>query len=401
MFKDLTFAGLIEYLVECGEYSAAVACSKCLRVDEEEGVNRVVMHWATENVKNESLSDDLIVSQIHAKSTEFPNLSKAAIAEVAVKFKRTDLAAKLLNYESNLACQVLMLVTLGRKEKALAKAAQSRDPELIYFVILKLISSVQRLCDFDLLIRNFDLPFTLYKLYIREDNPQQLKYVFEETDDFLGQAEYHLKCCIGQSLFDVTDKIESAKMARNCFTVAKDDFFSTQTTDYLKLLTLQAEMEEKYGEMFIDCSLHETVKRLFLANEAARAEEMQKQFKISDMQFAQWKAEALAQLSKWQELEVWSKSRNFPVGIRALVELYANHGQLAEARKLLPRASQDDKVWILMKLGDFEEAAGIAVQRNDEKCLNRILSLCVVNKSPCHSAVQAMRDKCVGSKRGG
>ncbi|CDW59792.1 Vacuolar protein sorting-associated protein 16-li ke protein [Trichuris trichiura] len=284
MFQDLTFVGLIEYLVECGEYSIAVACCRCLRVNEEEGVNRVVMHWATENVRNESLSDDLIVSQIRAKSAEFPNLSKAAIAEIAVKFKRTELAAKLLNYEGNLASQVLMLMTLGRKEKALARAAQSKDPELICFVILKLIHSMEKLCDFDLLIRNFEIPFTLYKLYIREDNPQQLKYVFEETDDFLGQAEYHLKRCVEQSLFDVTGKIESAKAAQKCFAVAKDDFFTSQMADYFKLLNLQAEMEEKYGEMFVDCSLRETVKRLFLANEAARAEEMQKQFKISDSQ---------------------------------------------------------------------------------------------------------------------
>ncbi|KFD64326.1 hypothetical protein M514_09917 [Trichuris suis] len=421
-FQDLTFAGLIEYLVERGEYSIAVACSRCLRVSEEEGVNRVVMHWATENVRNESLSDDLIVSQIRAKSAEFPNLSKAAIAEIAVKFKRTELAAKLLNYEGNLACQVLMLMTLGQKEKALARAAQSKDPELIYFVILKLISSMQRLCDFDLLIRNFEIPFTLYKLvsiansvfprvknkevlstsfqYIREDNPQQLKYVFEETDDFLGQAEYHLKCCIEQSLFDVTGKIESAKMAQNCFAVAKDDFFSSQMADYFKLLNLQAEMEEKYGEMLVDCSLRETVKRLFLANEAARAEEMQKQFKISDSQFARWKVEVLAQLSKWQELETWSKSRNFPVSTRALVEIYVDHEKFAEARKLLPRASQEDKLWILIKLGEFEEAASAALQRNDEKSLNRILSLCVIKKSPCHAAVQAMRDRYYSSKRG-
>ncbi|KHJ43239.1 hypothetical protein D918_06808 [Trichuris suis] len=377
----------------------AIPLTYC-HVSEEEGVNRVVMHWATENVRNESLSDDLIVSQIRAKSAEFPNLSKAAIAEIAVKFKRTELAAKLLNYEGNLACQVLMLMTLGQKEKALARAAQSKDPELIYFVILKLISSMQRLCDFDLLIRNFEIPFTLYKLYIREDNPQQLKYVFEETDDFLGQAEYHLKCCIEQSLFDVTGKIESAKMAQNCFAVAKDDFFSSQMADYFKLLNLQAEMEEKYGEMLVDCSLRETVKRLFLANEAARAEEMQKQFKISDSQFARWKVEVLAQLSKWQELETWSKSRNFPVSTRALVEIYVDHEKFAEARKLLPRASQEDKLWILIKLGEFEEAASAALQRNDEKSLNRILSLCVIKKSPCHAAVQAMRDRYYSSKRG-
>ncbi|KRX53178.1 Vacuolar protein sorting-associated protein 16 -like protein [Trichinella sp. T9] len=339
--KSLTLPNLINRLIAREQYPLAVSCCRCLRLDSGIGVNRVVMHWASKIVCDKSISDERIVDRIKEKSTEFPDISFASIAEIAAQHKRMDLATKLLNYEKNLERQVFMLMKLNRNEKALSKAAQSKDPEL----------------------------------KISADN---FRFLLEETDDFIGQALYHLKAS-NAPVFDITDKVETLQLAEKCFRIAKENFCVSQLCDNIKLLKLQEELAEKFNDSssLVDCSLQETIEWLICADEWNYVEMAKKEFKISDRQ--------------WQDLENFAKHKKPLIGYLPFIEECMKYGNREEARKYFSKVTADDRLEALIILKNYESAANLAIQQRNEEALNRILSLCSVNKLPEYDAILSLK----------
>ncbi|KRY76812.1 Vacuolar protein sorting-associated protein 16 -like protein, partial [Trichinella pseudospiralis] len=390
--KSLTLPNLINRLIAREQYPLAVSCCRYLRLDSGIGVNRVVMHWASKIVRDKSISDERIVDRIKEKSTEFPDISFASIAEIAAQHKRMDLATKLLNYEKNLERQVFMLMKLNRNEKALSKAAQSKDPELIYSVILHLRESFEKISDLSLIMRNFPIPFTLYKSFVREINADNFRFLLEETDDFIGQALYHLKAS-NAPVFDITDKVETLQLAEKCFHLAKENFCVSQLCDNIKLLKFQEELAEKFNDSssLVDCSLQETVEWLICANECNYVEMAKKEFKISDRQLCWWKMRAFAKASRWQDLENFAKHKKPPIGYLPFIQECMKYSNKEEAQKYFSKVTADDRLEALIILKNYESAANLAIQQRNEEALNRILSLCSINKLPEYDTILSLK----------
>ncbi|KRY76814.1 Vacuolar protein sorting-associated protein 16 -like protein, partial [Trichinella pseudospiralis] len=381
--KSLTLPNLINRLIAREQYPLAVSCCRYLRLDSGIGVNRVVMHWASKIVRDKSISDERIVDRIKEKSTEFPDISFASIAEIAAQHKRMDLATKLLNYEKNLERQVFMLMKLNRNEKALSKAAQSKDPEL---------KSFEKISDLSLIMRNFPIPFTLYKSFVREINADNFRFLLEETDDFIGQALYHLKAS-NAPVFDITDKVETLQLAEKCFHLAKENFCVSQLCDNIKLLKFQEELAEKFNDSssLVDCSLQETVEWLICANECNYVEMAKKEFKISDRQLCWWKMRAFAKASRWQDLENFAKHKKPPIGYLPFIQECMKYSNKEEAQKYFSKVTADDRLEALIILKNYESAANLAIQQRNEEALNRILSLCSINKLPEYDTILSLK----------
>ncbi|KRY76810.1 Vacuolar protein sorting-associated protein 16 -like protein [Trichinella pseudospiralis] len=384
--KSLTLPNLINRLIAREQYPLAVSCCRYLRLDSGIGVNRVVMHWASKIVRDKSISDERIVDRIKEKSTEFPDISFASIAEIAAQHKRMDLATKLLNYEKNLERQVFMLMKLNRNEKALSKAAQ------IYSVILHLRESFEKISDLSLIMRNFPIPFTLYKSFVREINADNFRFLLEETDDFIGQALYHLKAS-NAPVFDITDKVETLQLAEKCFHLAKENFCVSQLCDNIKLLKFQEELAEKFNDSssLVDCSLQETVEWLICANECNYVEMAKKEFKISDRQLCWWKMRAFAKASRWQDLENFAKHKKPPIGYLPFIQECMKYSNKEEAQKYFSKVTADDRLEALIILKNYESAANLAIQQRNEEALNRILSLCSINKLPEYDTILSLK----------
>ena len=62
-----------------------------------------------------------------------------------------------------LSKQITLLMLLGQKEKALQRAIQSGDSELVYGVILHLMDKQERKGEVDMILRQFPYAFRLYK----------------------------------------------------------------------------------------------------------------------------------------------------------------------------------------------------------------------------------------------
>ncbi|KRY76815.1 Vacuolar protein sorting-associated protein 16 -like protein, partial [Trichinella pseudospiralis] len=353
--KSLTLPNLINRLIAREQYPLAVSCCRYLRLDSGIGVNRVVMHWASKIVRDKSISDERIVDRIKEKSTEFPDISFASIAEIAAQHKRMDLATKLLNYEKNLERQVFMLMKLNRNEKALSKAAQSKDPEL-------------------------------------KINADNFRFLLEETDDFIGQALYHLKAS-NAPVFDITDKVETLQLAEKCFHLAKENFCVSQLCDNIKLLKFQEELAEKFNDSssLVDCSLQETVEWLICANECNYVEMAKKEFKISDRQLCWWKMRAFAKASRWQDLENFAKHKKPPIGYLPFIQECMKYSNKEEAQKYFSKVTADDRLEALIILKNYESAANLAIQQRNEEALNRILSLCSINKLPEYDTILSLK----------
>ncbi|KRY76808.1 Vacuolar protein sorting-associated protein 16 -like protein, partial [Trichinella pseudospiralis] len=375
--KSLTLPNLINRLIAREQYPLAVSCCRYLRLDSGIGVNRVVMHWASKIVRDKSISDERIVDRIKEKSTEFPDISFASIAEIAAQHKRMDLATKLLNYEKNLERQVFMLMKLNRNEKALSKAAQK---------------SFEKISDLSLIMRNFPIPFTLYKSFVREINADNFRFLLEETDDFIGQALYHLKAS-NAPVFDITDKVETLQLAEKCFHLAKENFCVSQLCDNIKLLKFQEELAEKFNDSssLVDCSLQETVEWLICANECNYVEMAKKEFKISDRQLCWWKMRAFAKASRWQDLENFAKHKKPPIGYLPFIQECMKYSNKEEAQKYFSKVTADDRLEALIILKNYESAANLAIQQRNEEALNRILSLCSINKLPEYDTILSLK----------
>jgi hypothetical protein len=152
----------------------------------------------------------------------------------------------------------------------------------------------------------------------------------------------------------------------------KEECYSQQLNDTVKLLKHQAQFEEQFGQPFTELSLRSTITWLCEHGEHAAAENLRKEFRVGDKQsvdFAQfsncpiasvfrywwWKIDGLGKGGRWQELEAFAKSKKSPVGylvqcsalflfckmiyFQPFVDICVKYNQLSEWKKYLQKMS--------------------------------------------------------------
>jgi hypothetical protein len=103
-----------------------------------------------------------------------PGISYATVAADAHQNGRQKLAALLLDYEPRASEQVPLLTSMGEEERALVKAIESGDTDLVYFSIFHNWRQ-QTVTEFFRIIQGKPLARDLFISYARQNEPEVLK----------------------------------------------------------------------------------------------------------------------------------------------------------------------------------------------------------------------------------
>ncbi|OQR80097.1 vacuolar protein sorting-associated protein 16-like, partial [Tropilaelaps mercedesae] len=107
-------------------------------------------------------------------------------------------------------------------------------------------------------------------------------------------------------------------------------------------------------------------------NELRVAEDIKKEFGVSDRRWMWLRAKVLAQEEQWDELEKLSKSKRVPlIGFQGFAEVCLSHSNKMEALKYILKLKEDTKVNFVLRYtdGDIKKAAKLALEQKDLECL--------------------------------
>lgn len=374
--KQLDFLSVgvvIDRLIARRQFCVAYYICKYLRIPENQGSSRVLAHWACYKVQQSEMDDETTARAIKNKLRSAKGVSYASIAERAVDCGKKELAVKLLEYEQRASEQVRLLIKLGHHSLALEKAVLSGNTDLTYEVIGRLRER-SSLSEFLMTIRQYKAAYRLYLKSCKEQNPDMLKHLHEQEDNYLELAH----CYVRESFntFSPEDRLLSIQEAQENFQKAREEFCTKAAEEQLRLVRQQMLFEEESEQSYVETSLHDTLKNLLLAGNVKKAEQLRKEFKLSDKRWWMLRITTLAELGHFAELEAFSKSKKSPVGYLPFVEACAKYRAPNEVGKYLGKVSQDLRVLALIKSGNVRQAGELAIQTKNASDLDLVLKRC-------------------------
>lgn len=389
---------LLDRLVLRQHYCLALKIAKFLRIPDLEGTSRILAHWACYKVAQLDVSTDEVARAISDKLASSPGILYSEIARKAVDCGRQDLAIKLLDCEPRASEQVPILVELGQEERALGKAIESGDTDLVYMVVLKLKEMKPN--QLDMILRKFPVAWAFYLKVCKERDLHKLESLHDQEDNYAGVAECRIMESYRTSRPEQRIACLQAAAAkyRQGSKKGSNDFCAVQTEDQLRLMKYQLKLNDKFHDQFLDLSVQETMQRLMEIGEMKLAEELCKDFRVPDKRFWWLKIKVLAEKQLWMELEKLSKSKKSPIGYEPFVDVCLEHHNKFEAQKYMPRVREENKVKYLVKLGNLEEAAKVAYEQKDDSALNFILSKCTAANRAVSEKIATMKQQ-LGGKR--
>lgn len=380
-FKHIGINRLIQRLINLELFNLAIKISNYLSLDIESGKNKILKQWALYKVRQNEYNDEKVGSDIVKKIGNTNGISYSEIANLAVEYNRKNLAFFLLNYENSSKDQVELLLKLGNKEEALEKAAESGNTNLIYEVILskhyqeyspKILSSVLKLTP---------QAYSLYEKYLKETDRFELTnfYHVEERNNDKGF------CFLKESFTNADNANQPSKkseiqLALDAFRLANNDFMVSATEDQIRLLNKQKKIEEKLKQTssinLVGQSLYETIQSLLKLKMYKQAEDIKKDFKMSEKKYYWLKINILAEKGDWIELQNFSNSKKPPIGFEPFVDVCLAYKNKFEAQKYLTKIKEENKIEYFFKSGLIEEAGQLCKQQKNRNALENLIIRC-------------------------
>uniref|UniRef100_A0A8C5QED8 Vacuolar protein sorting-associated protein 16 homolog n=1 Tax=Leptobrachium leishanense TaxID=445787 RepID=A0A8C5QED8_9ANUR len=311
-YKQLTVQVLLDRLVLRRLYPLAVKICEYLKLSDFQGVSRVLAHWACYKVQQKEKSDEVVAQAINQKLGDTPGISYSEIASKACDCGRTELAIKLLEYESKSEDQVPLLLKMKRSNLALSKSIESGDTDLVYTVVSYMKYEFNR-GDFFMTLQNHPTALSLYRQFCKHQEPETLKDLYNQDDNHQELGNYFVRSSYSSEK-RVEGRVAELQNAADEYNKAKNELAAKATEDQIKLLRVQRKLQDELDKPYLDYSLHDTVYNLLLDGMLKKAEQLYKDFKIPDKRYWWLKISALAEKEDWEELEKFSKTKKSAVG---------------------------------------------------------------------------------------
>ncbi|XP_056606714.1 vacuolar protein sorting-associated protein 16 homolog [Triplophysa dalaica] len=372
-FKQMTIQVLIDRLVHRKLYPLAIEVCRFLKTPEYQGVSRVLKHWACYKVQQKEESDEVIAKTVNMRLADASGISYSEIATKAYESGRTELAIKLLEYEPRSGEQVPLLLKMKKSPLALSKAIESGDTDLVYTVVMYLKNELNR-GDFFMMLRNQPVALSLYRQFCKHQELNTLMDLFNQDDDHQELGNYYVKASYKEPRLEA--RVALLQNSVDEFYKAKNEFAAKATEEEMRLLRFQRKLEEEKGEPLVGFSLHDTITALLSVGLHKRAEQLYKDFRVSDKRFWWLKLKALAEKGDWDWLEKFAKSKKSPIGYLPFVEVCIKHQNKNEARKYVSRVTPEQKVKAHLAVGDLQSATEAAIERRNESEIITVLSRC-------------------------
>ncbi|KAJ6237515.1 vacuolar protein sorting vps16 [Anaeramoeba flamelloides] len=366
-FKKMGTELLIERLINRKFHYIALKICECLTQSKD----RVLVRWACDKVKS-SGSDEDILNSIVSKLGGEGGISFASIASVAYSEGKKKLAIKILDYENSASQQVPLLINMEKPERALIKAIESGNADLIYLVLLHMINDPDyNESNLFEIVRNKKIAINLLVKYCKKKDPKFLIKLFSE-----------LKQPTKIGLFKIvesyqTDEFNEIVKLRNvssmAFNSSKKTFFKKITDENIKFLNFQKQLEEKTPLTVIGKSINETLTILIKREYYKEAKKLKKMFSVPNERFWWVKMKALASKHRWKELYEFANNEKSPIGYQPFVDICIQNSVSDQALKYIPKIKDPlTKVKYYLKLKKFELAADVAISQKDQTLLDDI-----------------------------
>ncbi|KAG0558247.1 hypothetical protein KC19_10G014100 [Ceratodon purpureus] len=378
-FKDLTAPVLIARLVNAHRHLLALRISEYLDLSKEV----VLVHWAcTKIIASSDVPDSVLLELLLEKLKACPGISYATVAADAHRNGRQKLAALLLDYEPRASEQVPLLTSMGEGERALVKAIESGDTNLVYFSILHLWRQ-RPLPEFFRIVQAKTLARNLFIAYARQNDPEILKKFFISIGQIQSAAEVFLKeswsfsRSIGNRSGSALQgpRLKTIDQAADLYAQTKEHMFERAAAEEQgKLLKLQQEFEISTGQLiFVDSSVSDTIRTLITLGNHRAAQRVKVDFKVPDKRFYWLKVFALATAKQWEALEKFSKEKKPPIGYKPFVEACIEEEENAEALKYIAKLTDpQERAEAYARIGMEKEATEAAAQAKDSELLGRL-----------------------------
>lgn len=375
-YKSLKTNLLIERLLNRNHHALANSICEYLNVKTD----AVLIHWACCKVRaraKELHDEDSVrgfVSQIVGKLSSNQGISFAEIASAAYREKQLKLATLLLDHEPRAQDQVPLLISMKQDERALDKANDSGDSDLIHLVILH-IRRTHPFKDFISIISKHDVSLSSYLKYCKENDLDQLKMVYEyhNRPDLLAFVE--VKEALASR--DFNEYKAHLSRAREMYSRNPNSVIAAKATeDEIGLTLKQKDLEMKLGIPLTGLSLSSTVYELIIRGDMKSAEKLAKTFKVPDKRLAWIKVRALASSGNWDELEKLSRER-LPIGFQPFADmcLQANNNHEA-VRYILKIKDPHMRTKYFIKAESWIEALNSAIESKDPEMLYLVEKNC-------------------------
>lgn len=369
---------LIQRLIDGAHFQLAYSICDLLSIKAD----KVMSSWAAAKLSS-SADDKTIAAAITSKFKSCPGISFKGVAQLAHEMKKTRLAKILLESEVSASTQVEALLDIKEVDSALKKAIESSDPDLIFYVVAHLIgnrgaSTVPQLMS-DTVSCNMLLSYCLacesrrdlLTDYYRE-NPEY--NTFLAVRQHLGEHDRLTKHLLKGS--SGWEQFQSRKAA----SIQSAELHAKKEPNGLlkeRLLRLQSDLideqtkfvKETGDTTFLNSSVSETLRLLWIHNKGDRAETMAKRWNVNERMLCWVKLRALTQINDWPGIDkLAGKGTKIkpPIGYSPFIRTLAANGRQDQAKEYVPKVSVIEERMELYLLCEDWAGAAVDCKRNNE-----------------------------------
>lgn len=348
---------------------------------------RVMQHWAAAKMgASLALSDRQLLDVLMDKLRGCPGIPFGEVASEALRRGRPRLAALLLDYEQRSGEQVPLLTSMGEDDRALAKAVESGDTDLMYLAVFNMYRKQPTFATFAECVARRPEARNLFVAYCRRTDRELLKSFLYAAGDAAGTADAIFQEALtgiavtpgdvaseggATAALDLSVAGKLMEQAAELYSKCKLDFAAWAVADAAKLLRVQQELE--YADAprgaarprrapgdaytYVGGSLADTVLRALLDGHVKAASKLRTDLRLSDRHWAWLRARAAVAHADWDALSLLADEKKLPIDHAALVELALNAGApKVELVRLIQRV-KDPAV-----RAEWFTAAGLTVQ---------------------------------------
>ena len=405
-YQALTPQVLVSRLANAGHHLLACRIAEY----KDLGIDRVLHHWARQKIlKGDGTTDQELCDSIVEKLQRSHGSSIASVASYAFQRNRKRLAAMLLEFETRVAKQVPLLLEIGESQRAIDKAIESGDADLVYYALFYVKQRIS-LQDFLELVNHRPQASSLFISYCKKTESDSLKTVLQSmgrhediastTFEEILQETGHEDAAQDPAKFAAL--VSGLQRTADLYTFTKEHAFESRACmEYAKLLKSQRKLEDSQTHTrYTGLSVAESMSQCVMLGNARALQQLKSDFKITDKQFWYLRIRTLAQAQDWNALLELANEKKSPVGYlpfyNAARERGAPNSVLAQIiRKISDARSRAEK---FAAIGMVNEAAEAAAATKDQDLLTKIRGMAGTSvNSLASNAIEGIRGKFHGS----
>ncbi|PSK43119.1 hypothetical protein B9Z65_7073 [Elsinoe australis] len=332
-YMRLTPERLVQRLINRSEYLLTLKISEFMRLP----IDKIYVHWARQKVRKSADDEETICRDIVEKLKTKRGVSFEEIAQAAYDEGRGSLAVELLEHEPRAGKQVPILLNVEEDTRALDKAIESGDTDLVYHVLLHLKNKLP-LASFFRSINSRPVATALVESSAIDQDQELLKDLFYQDDRRLDGSNLLVTEAI--QVEDLSAKIDKLKSAARIIQDSKEYAVQVKAINEAQvLLRMQEAFENDLNETFIGLSVNDTIYKLIQLGNMKRSQKVQSEFKVSDKVYWWIRLRALVSRRDWKELEEMGKVKKSPIGWEPFFNEILSAGNAKLAGTFVPKCT--------------------------------------------------------------